>query len=325
MRAAGRYLTPIARIGVVGVDDRGGGGLEPGNHLSFASGDTVQIAESLEMFRAGVGDQAHRRSREAHQFGHIADAIRAHLDHRAAMQGLQAHQRQRYADVIVEVAVGRQARAPAGQNRGRHALDGGLAVAAAHRHDRDGNIRAPAPPPIAAGRATRPAPRSAAAKPRAPLDRRLRRPHRAPQPPRRTRHRRISARAERRITPPPSACGCRRTPSNRADRRRSAGRRAVLAASLKVRFIAAARSCRCPQMAQRFVPIAEAAARRAVNLIVLMSLAGDEHHVGRAGFVERRGDRFAAIVNHPHAVRLDAIGDAADDLPADLRSVDYRR
>ena len=73
------------------------------------------------------------RARERDQLSHVADAIRAHLDHRAAMRGLEAHQRQRHADVIVEVAVGRHARAPARQDRRRHLLGGGLAVAAADR------------------------------------------------------------------------------------------------------------------------------------------------------------------------------------------------
>ena len=47
----------------------------------------------------------------------------------------------------------------------------------------------------------------------------------------------------------------------------------------------------------RLAPIAETAARRTVDLIVLMPLAGDEHDVGCGGLAERRGDRRAAIVD----------------------------
>ena len=131
----GRGIAPIIRIRVVGVDDGGGLSLEPRHHLALAARHAVEISEALEVLGARVGDEADGRAREAHELGDIADAVRAHLDHRTAMRGLETHQRHRHADVIVEIAVGRHARAAACENRGGHLLGGGLAVAAAHADD----------------------------------------------------------------------------------------------------------------------------------------------------------------------------------------------
>ena len=47
-----------------------------------------------------------------------------------------------------------------------------------------------------------------------------------------------------------------------------------------------------------------------------MPLARDQHDVLRTGFVERRADGLAAVVDDAHAARLDALDDGAGD---DLR------
>jgi hypothetical protein len=60
------------------------------------------------MLGARVGDESDGRTRELSQRGHLAGAIRADLDHRVAMRWLEPMQRQRHADVIVEVAARRQ-------------------------------------------------------------------------------------------------------------------------------------------------------------------------------------------------------------------------
>ena len=57
-------------------------------------------------------------------------AVGAHLDHREPMRLGEAQQRQRHADVIVEVAARGQALARLPQDRCGHLLGGGLAVAA---------------------------------------------------------------------------------------------------------------------------------------------------------------------------------------------------
>src|ERR1700677_1103619 len=58
------------------------------------------------------------------------------------------------------------------------------------------------------------------------------------------------------------------------------------AASSRVRFMPRPLSCRDPENSLRLDPIAEAAARGAVDLVILVALAGDEHDVGGAGAVE---------------------------------------
>ena len=138
-----RDAAPVGGVGIVGIDDGRRAGVEAGHHLALALRDAVEVAEAFEMLGAGVGDQAHRRPRQPHQFRHIADAVRAHLDHGAAVRGLEAHQRHRHADVIVQVAVSRHARSHARENRGDHFLGGGLPVAAADGHD--GHVEFAAP------------------------------------------------------------------------------------------------------------------------------------------------------------------------------------
>ena len=86
------------------------------------------------MFGARIRDHGHCRPDEADEFGHIADAIGAHLDDGTLVRSVEPHQCQRHADVIVEVAARRQAGAGAAQDRGNHFLGGGLAVAAGDRH-----------------------------------------------------------------------------------------------------------------------------------------------------------------------------------------------
>ena len=69
---AARHAAPQRRELVVGIDDRGGGGLEPGDHFAFGARHAFDAAETLEMFGAGVGDEAHGRARE------LAPAPRLH-------------------------------------------------------------------------------------------------------------------------------------------------------------------------------------------------------------------------------------------------------
>jgi hypothetical protein len=139
----GGGAAPIVRVRIVGIDDGCGVRSEPRHHLSLAASHAVEIAETLEMLGAGVGDEADRRTRETHQLGHLADAIGADLDHGASMRRLQAQERHRHADMIVEVAVGRHARTPARENRRRHFLGGGLAVATADADDGNRERRTP--------------------------------------------------------------------------------------------------------------------------------------------------------------------------------------
>src|SRR5260370_38945408 len=70
-------------------------------------------------------------------------------------------------------------------------------------------------------------------------------------------------------------------------------------------------SCGRPEIALRFAPIAEAAPRLAVDLVILVTLACDQYHIPCLRFLECRADGFAAVVNDPHVARRDAAEDGA--------------
>ena len=141
--AAARHAAPQRRELVVGIDHRGGGRVESGDHLAFGARDALEAAESFEMLGAGVGDEADRGARELHQVGDFTGAIGADLDHRVAMRGVEPMQRERHADVIVEIAAGRERGAAALENGRGHLLDRGLAVAAGDADDGHRKLRAP--------------------------------------------------------------------------------------------------------------------------------------------------------------------------------------
>ena len=114
--------------------------VERREHLALGAGDAGKVAETLEVLVAGVGDERDRGLRERGERGDLARVIGAHLDHRVAVRGLEAEQRQRHADVVVEVAAGRERRARAGEDRREQFLGGRLAVAAADaEHQRAGS------------------------------------------------------------------------------------------------------------------------------------------------------------------------------------------
>ena len=105
--------------------------VESGEQLALGARDAGEVAEALEVFVAGIRDQRDRRLRECGERGDLARVIRAHLDHGMPVRGLEPQQRQRHADVVVEVAAGRERRARAGEDRRQQFLGGRLAVAAA--------------------------------------------------------------------------------------------------------------------------------------------------------------------------------------------------
>ena len=75
--------------------------------------------------------------------GHFAGMIGADLDHRVAVRGVEPVQRERHADVIVEIAARRERRARALEDGRGHFLDRGLAVAAGDADDGHRKLRAP--------------------------------------------------------------------------------------------------------------------------------------------------------------------------------------
>ena len=96
-------------------------------------GGGLDRAHEFLMLALGVVDQGDGRLGDAGQVGDLAGMIHAQLDDGVAMLGAQAEQRQRQADVVVEIAPCRQSAVLArrrGQDGGQHLGDGGLAVAA---------------------------------------------------------------------------------------------------------------------------------------------------------------------------------------------------
>ena len=77
---------PQRRIGIIGVDDGGAAGGQPGDHLAFGARRALERTEAFQVLGAGVGDQADARARDLHQLFDVAAAIGAHLDHGAAVR-----------------------------------------------------------------------------------------------------------------------------------------------------------------------------------------------------------------------------------------------
>ncbi len=140
---AARHAAPQAGEGVVGIDHRGGGVVESRHHFALGARDALEAAEALEMLGSGVGDEPDRRPRELHEVGHFAGAIGADFDHRVTVRAIEAVQRERHADVVVEVAARRERVARALEDGRGHFLDRGLAVAAGDPDDGHRKLRAP--------------------------------------------------------------------------------------------------------------------------------------------------------------------------------------
>jgi hypothetical protein len=77
----------------------------------------------------------------------LAEMVHTHLDHRITMLRTQLEQRERHADVIVEIALRRKngliAPRSSTQNGRQHLFDGGLAVTARDGDQRDVELRTP--------------------------------------------------------------------------------------------------------------------------------------------------------------------------------------
>ena len=93
MRARGaRAAAPIARVSIVGIDDRGGVRPEPATISPSPLATPSRSPNPSRCSAPALVIRSDGRPRERHEFGHIADAIGAHLDHGAAMRRLETHQ-----------------------------------------------------------------------------------------------------------------------------------------------------------------------------------------------------------------------------------------
>ena len=127
---AARATLPERGEAIIGVDHRRAVRPERFEHLALAPGDAFDVAEAFEVRLACVDHQADRRLGDRGQVRDFAQVVRAHLDDGATMRGFEPAQRERHADVVVEVALRHETRTEVGQDRAGHFLDRRLAVAA---------------------------------------------------------------------------------------------------------------------------------------------------------------------------------------------------
>ena len=104
--------------------------------------DAAAITQELQMRVADDRKEHGRRLHHSGQRRHIAEVRHAHLDDRSLMLRLEPEERERHAELIVEILFGFQ-RVPALREHGRdHFLGRRLADAAGHAEDRDGKAGA---------------------------------------------------------------------------------------------------------------------------------------------------------------------------------------
>ena len=108
--------------------------LEAIENFRLGARNSLLGSESLEMCTAGVIEKRDIRPGHHAQVMNLAGMVGAHLDHGVALF-LQPCEGQRHADVVIEIAAGREDRSHLGKDPGQHLLDSGLAVAACQRHD----------------------------------------------------------------------------------------------------------------------------------------------------------------------------------------------
>jgi hypothetical protein len=111
--------------------------------LALRDADTAQRAEPFEVRRRSVRDDADGRLREAREIVDLAGMIRAELDDADVVLRREPHQRQRDANVVVQIALRHADRAANAQDRRDELLDRRLAAAARHGDERNRERRAP--------------------------------------------------------------------------------------------------------------------------------------------------------------------------------------
>ena len=131
---------------IVGVDDRGAGGGQRVVDARVLRRDLVDTAHELEVLALGVVDQRDGRRGDAREAGDLAAMIHAELDGAPAVRRPHLEQRERHADVVIQVAGGGEHRLIAGvapQDCGEHFLHRGLAVGAGDGDEHRCEARAP--------------------------------------------------------------------------------------------------------------------------------------------------------------------------------------
>ncbi len=144
---------PVVGKAVVGVDHGDTTIHQSAVDCTLLLGHALKVTQTGQMGPQCVTDQRHGRRSQAGEIGDFARVVHTHLDNRNTVLGAQTQQRQRQADVIVEVAGRRQygsGRVAAlafdtrSRNGSAHFLDRRFAVAAGHTDQR--KIELPTPP-----------------------------------------------------------------------------------------------------------------------------------------------------------------------------------
>ena len=117
------------------------------DQFALAAANPLRSAETFEVRQADVGQDAVVRLGDRCQQSQFAAGARAHLHHAELRVAGHGEQRQRHADVVVEVAAGGVDLEPLGQHAADKLFRGGFAVAARDGEDRDSER-----PAVAAGK-----------------------------------------------------------------------------------------------------------------------------------------------------------------------------
>ncbi len=144
---AGRRDAPDARVGIVGRKHGDAFGRQRVNHACMFERDRFDRRHEFLMLALRVVHHGDRRLGDLREQRRFARMIHAEFDHRQLMCGVQTEQRERQADVVVEIARRRETRVCAdrgGEDRRDHFLDRRLAVAAGHGDERHAELAPPA-------------------------------------------------------------------------------------------------------------------------------------------------------------------------------------
>ena len=134
---------PVVEVLIVGVEHRDAGPCLAAEYFALATGHALDRAEAFEVRFAGVRDRHDVGFGQRRQIGDLTAGVSTHLDHGEAVGRLDARQRQRHADVIVEIAYCGHRRARFSETRGSQFLQRRLAVAAGDTDDHGGLLPAP--------------------------------------------------------------------------------------------------------------------------------------------------------------------------------------
>ena len=120
----------VSKYAVVRVQHRRSSGLHVAEQLGLCRGHIVQRAQELEVRRSDVRDHAHLGIDEPRQQVDLAGSAHAHFNYRCPVPCLELQQRERHADMVVQVPLVLEHRSLLLQDGGDHLLGRGLAVAA---------------------------------------------------------------------------------------------------------------------------------------------------------------------------------------------------